>query len=320
MNLVNKFLGLITIPVILFSTGLYFNGQNTCQLNISGSYKVRSTIIKNVDDSLDGEILPIPNALVKVERKNCNLCKWKTVFEKRTDSKGKFSYGSIITGNACKNGLKLRAKIKLQSSEIEMRGESTTDEFGSNPIWYLSGMLSKDECSNNSPCDFKEMIFHDNGKYDLKKSTAQGQADIWFFYNWASLKMDNLNHPLSPNKDIIKVIYPLNRLLIPNSIEGSYVNPLNKIVHIHKDHLRFDVVMHELAHLWAFNHTTGESMMKDYLIKKLSTHELVSNPAVAFHEGFADFWMMSLKNIYLQEKGLQTKKPEIILKNIYTKK
>ena len=60
--------------------------------------------------------------------------------------------------------------------------------------------------------------------------------------------------------------------------------------------------------------------MKTYLIRKLSTHDLVENPSVAFHEGFADYWMMALKNIYLNEMGLSPKKPEIILKKYLNEK
>ena len=54
--------------------------------------------------------------------------------------------------------------------------------------------------------------------------------------------------------------------------------------------------------------------MRDYLFTKFSTHDLVSKPEVAFHEGFADWWMMYLKNIYLDEVGMPLKSQEVILK------
>ena len=158
------------------------------------------------------------------------------------------------------------------------------------------------------------MVFGESSNFTLNNKISKTHADIWSHYSWAIETMSDMKVPISPNGEKIKVVYPLNRLIVPDSFEGSYVNPSNKIIHIHENHSRFDIALHELGHLWAFNHTTGEGVMKNYLFTKFSTHDLVSNPAVAFHEGFADYWMMMLKNIHLSNHGLETKSPEVHLK------
>ena len=120
------------------------------------------------------------------------------------------------------------------------------------PKWYTIGKKSKDECTPESTCHFGQMIFRNNNELDLDDSTAIAHADIWYFYNWAIDYLKKVNMPIEKSSgDKVRVVYPLNRFFIPDQLEGSYVNPSNKIVHIHEDHLRFDIVMHELAHVWA---------------------------------------------------------------------
>ena len=285
---------------------------------MEGKVSVLSYISGDIDSSLYGQELPVGKAKIKIERKKCSTCRWKKLVEIKTNDEGKFFYSSIQTGAACASGLKTRAKIKFESSEMELRRGSFLDEYGLSPKWYLLKKLDKSNCQPSGDCNFGNLIFRVNNENDLDDFTAIIHADIWYFYNWAKKQMGQIGMPIIKNSnEKIRVVYPLNRLVIPDNLEGSYVNPNSKIIHIHEDHHRFDIVLHELAHLWAFNNTTGESVMKNYLLTKFSTHDLVSKPEVAFHEGFADWWMMILKNRYLFEAGEDLKAPEIILKKYF---
>ena len=318
MNIKIKLISTTIILTLLLISGLFFNGQASCNFEIDGKVSVLSYISGDIDSSLYGQELPVGKAKIQIEKKKCLACRWRKIAEVKTNTSGNFYHSSIQTGNACTSGLKTRAKIKFESTDIELRRGSFIDEYGLPPKWYMMKELSKDSCKPSGECNYGNMIFRNNNENDLSDFTAIIHADIWYFYNWANEYMDSIGAPIIKNSnEKIRTVYPLNRFMVPDKLEGSYVNPQSKIIHIHEDHYRFDIVMHELAHLWAFNSTTGESVMKNYLLTKFSTHDLVSKPEVAFHEGFADWWMMTLKNRYLHEISMNLKAPEIILKKYF---
>ena len=310
----SKIIQLIFIVAILSMIGIYINTDTTCQINISGSIQVLSKISKDIHPTLLNQKRPISGAKVRIEKKRCNLCRWKVIEDLTTNQNGSFSANSILTGNSCNKNYDLRAKVKFENNDLEVRKGGLIDELGMSPKWYLVGELKKEDCHIEKDCKFSEMTFGGSTNFTLGNNVPKTHADIWSHYNWAIETMNDIGLPISPDGEKIKVVYPLNRLIVPDSFEGSYVNPSNKVIHIHKNHSRFDIALHELGHLWAFNYTTGEEIMKNYLFTKFSTHDLVNNPAVAFHEGFADYWMMMLKNIHLHNMGLETSQPEIHLK------
>jgi hypothetical protein len=71
--------------------------------------------------------------------------------------------------------------------------------------------------------------------------------------------------------------------------EESYANPITNHIYIEADDLDEDTLVHELMHVWAYQHSTGEDGLAVELLANGSTHGLVDESYVAFHEGFAEY-------------------------------
>ena len=152
MQVFTKLLSASIIMIILSVSGIYLNTTPSCQINIRGAFNVESKISKDIDQTLENQILPVDGVLVKVERKSCRLCKWKKLFVVRTDDNGHFSKKAVMSGKACKKDISIRSKVKFQSQKLEIREGGIIDEWGKPPKWYKASQI---ECNKDAACDFE---------------------------------------------------------------------------------------------------------------------------------------------------------------------
>ena len=87
----SKIIQLIFTVAILSMIGIYINTDTTCQINISGSIQVLSKISKDIHPTLLNQKRPISGAKVRIEKKNCNLCRWKVIEDLSSLNLNKFS-------------------------------------------------------------------------------------------------------------------------------------------------------------------------------------------------------------------------------------
>lgn len=297
----------------------YLNAETNCTYKINGNLLVYSTLSNEISISLGYPNLPLEKVKIKVQAKSCQFCRWKDWGETSTDESGFFSISKIEKANACSDGRYIRTKAKFKSDEMEIRDASLLlDEFGSGADWYTINNLIPQQCKGDQPCRLGNLIFKNNAGEKLSDQTAIKHAEIWYFYSWAKEQLKGLN--LSFNKltsDRIKVVFPLDRTLLPDGAEDSYVSPNTKIIHLTEQPFTIEAIWHELAHLWAFRYTTGEQVMRNYLFTHFNTHGTVKKPEVAFHEGFAEWFMESLKNRYRFEKNLRPEPPKTFVKKLF---
>lgn len=308
------------ITSLILATGLfYFNAETTCTYNIRGNLKVKTQLGEEISYNYTDTINPLENVKVRVKAKSCEYCPWSNWGEVQTDENGYFNISKQKTGNSCTNGRYIKVDAKFKSSKMEIQRGGLIDEWGVGADWYRVGERTNSQCKGTSPCNFGNLVFKASGSYDRSNEKARKHADIWFYYTWALKEMNNLGLPINrSNDDSLQVIYPLNRFLVGDA-EASYVSPGSKRIHIFadgtRDHFKLETIWHELAHVWAFRYSTGEEVMRNYLLTHLSTHGIVKKPEVAFHEGFAEWFMLMLKSRFRKQHGLSMWQPYLYTKH-----
>jgi len=146
--------------------------------------------------------------------------------------------------------------------------------------------------------DLGDLVFQPNGADDLGDETAYRQANIWFLYKKV------IGHFAAIGRDYrfkkrVAVKYPHSNPLIGDRIEAPYANPYNQMVYLIKntrddDYLSIGTLLHELMHIWAYQHCRGEKNMAWQLALHRTTHGLQKKTFVAFHEGFAEWAYMAV--------------------------
>ena len=205
---------------------------------------------------------------------------WGTV---RTNDSGVFS---ITRTKSCADRT-FRVKVKFQNAALEVRHENSTSST-TKVKWYT--IIDQSGSHTSGTVNLGERTFRAGGNHDLGDYEARSHADIWQMYQLALNHLSGLGFPITGQ---VAVKYPHDGVT-GDSVEASYVNPTTKIIYIvknsQKDHLSKSTLLHELGHRWAYDHVSGEICLTESLLLDGSTHGLVSDPCVAFHEGFAEFF------------------------------
>ncbi len=141
--------------------------------------------------------------------------------------------------------------------------------------------------------DLGDLTFEANAPNDLGDRVAHRQAELWFLYSRVMALFEGLGQDYRFKKKIA-VKYPHNNPLLGDRIEASYANPENHMVYIVEnsvwdDYARIDYMLHEIMHIWAYQHSRREKGMAWQLIIHGDTHGLQNRTWVAFHEGFAEW-------------------------------
>lgn len=208
---------------------------------------------------------------------------WPTV---RTDGDGDFE---VRKSKNC-DGRRFKIEVKFSDSQLEVRHGTATSSLEKVEWYTIVEDLSGEHAAGTT--DFGNKIFAASGSLDLDNVEARAHADIWYVYKQAIAKAASFgaDHAFTTQ---VKVKFPHDGVA-PDDVESSYANPTTKVIYIFKadngseSHLDVDTLLHELGHVWAYNHSSGEFCLTETLVTTQNTHGLVADSCVAFHEGFAE--------------------------------
>jgi len=143
--------------------------------------------------------------------------------------------------------------------------------------------------------DFGQFVFGNSTQEDLNDSIAIKHAIVWFVYKEVFSYINNLGSSVHfDNKKPVALKYPHDNPIINDNLEESYASPYNYVIFViknkKKDRFSVDTILHELMHIWAYQHCSKEKGMAWQLAINGGTHNgLQTKSFVAFHEGFAEW-------------------------------
>lgn len=228
------------------------------------------------------------NAQVLVEGsslKTGGFSEWGTV---RTDSTGNFKL--IVSKPNAPRRIRVRARFRDQTLKVT----------APTPLSDWSDIYESDDKVTGPSVAVPPVTFRRSG--DPQDDDHYKRAATWYV---CKRVIDELvaHDPWFAFKDTVTIIYPARAL------NGSYANGLSRSVYINYvfstkgdpdvlDELedkgdQWDVptVLHEFMHIWNYDHNHGASNWLGAVTwdLDLSTHSFQEKPAIAFHEGFAEY-------------------------------
>jgi hypothetical protein len=226
---------------------------------------------------------------------------WDTV---TTNDDGEFS----LTKSKWCYDRRFKVEVKFDDSELEVRHATSTTSL-TKVLWYVAEDETASEAHDKDTenINLGTFTFGASGQHDLNETEPRAHADIWVAYKDVINLMKDHGSKYEFTSQI-KVKYPHDGI-VGDEIEGNYANPLTQVIYIISnssfDSFNMGTLFHELMHVWAYQHSTGESVLATYLISNGSTHGFVTNPAISFHEGFASYGNEELQAaLYGESAGL----------------
>lgn len=260
----------------------------TCTYNVSGKVVTTDNRLNfhdtfSVSDSTDALAAdtPLAGAKVRVSTSWSGLGVFDVWSEKTLGSDGSFSFSKTWTGAFdCSFKRDYKVDVSFEDSELEI---------GTSP-WYTvkqdSGSARSAGTHNLGTLRFKDGAAKDAGDDD-----ARIAAETWVVVHRA---IDLLQSEGVGYTSKITVHNP-NRTVtswMPDGMEGSYADPGGSMTAYIDDDAsqKVGTILHEIGHLWAYQHSTGEECLTDAWWADLSTHDATETSCVAFHEGFAAYF------------------------------
>ena len=248
-----------------------FNSWDTVSTKSDGSFEVKKDKDKS-DRQFKIEVLFKDNTL-KIYPENDGL--WNTITEGFTDM-----FGEITD--------------KVEDA-VEQLLEQTS-RIAYDVKWFKILDEDKDDKKHShGTIDFGDFIFGGSSKQDLGDSIAVKHATAWFVYKKVFGVFNGFSTSLHfDDKKPVALKYPHDNPIIGDNTEAAYSDPYNYIIFIIRnkksDWFNVDTIVHELMHIWAYQHCEKEKAMAWQLAIHGSTHSgLQKKSFVAFHEGFAEW-------------------------------
>ena len=235
----------------------------------------------------DGKNINKPLAGCTVEIHGANVGRiydsWGKVF---TDSAGNFS----IRKSKSKSKRHFKVRVRFEDRDNMLSVNTPLLGGGLASDWYQ--VFETDNTTDGPTVNIGTKTFTSSAKGDLGVSDNIKRAHMFY---WVKTVMDALKNKGGGIQftKAVNVAYPAN------VISGqSYANGVTRTVYIHRnsksDHGNVDTVLHEVMHLWNYQHNTGTSNWLQAVMSGKSTHEFQEKAAIAFHEGFAEWAMGAL--------------------------
>jgi len=279
----------LKIMMTLVFTGLLSaSAHAACSYTVSGKVRVNHQL-NELQDAYGTS--PLRGIQVRISGKAKVLGtwgwynSWDTV---TTNDEGEFS----LTKSKWCYDRRFKVEVKFDDSELEVRHATSTTSL-TKVLWYVveDETASEAHDANTENINLGTFTFGSTGQHDLNETEPRAHADIWVAYKDVINLMKDYGSKYEFTSQI-KVKYPHDGI-VEDGIEGNYANPLTQVIYIisnsSSDSFNMGTLFHELMHVWAYQHSTGESVLATYLIAHGTTHGFVSNPAISFHEGFASY-------------------------------
>ncbi len=311
-------LSILALPIIATAAWLVpETAQAGCDWTVNGTVSVDHEK-SSFRDAL-GSNSKLEGINVKVSSRTKVLGKWATWNSWGTVRTNANGYFSVRKSKNCAKR-QFRVQVEFKDPDLEMRHERSTNTT-EKVKWYKIYEYGGSGRSAGT-LSLGNKRFSGSGSYDLDNREARSHASIWVVAQDAQDYMASLGSAYAFTSDI-RIKYPHNSLPAPDHAEASYANPTTKVIYIHKssgkDHLSVGTVLHEMAHIWAYNHSSGEICLTETLLANGSTHGLVGDHCVAFHEGFAAYWADEVERaLYGGSKTLPYSRRKLASKSLGT--
>lgn len=277
-----------------------------CTYTVDGHLSVQHQLPEL--QSLAGATSPLVGIQVRVESRARVLGVWgfwSQWDDAVTNGDGFFSRSRTTTCGAHQ----VRVHVKFQDDDLEILQEHSTYSLAK-ILWYQVFQSGTIEDGQDQHLDtLIDPVFRAGNLFDLGADEARAHADIWVLYKLALDQLASLGTGLGFT-DTVRVKFP-HRGIADDTVEASYANPINRVIYIFPDGAPLSALtptfLHELMHMWAYQHSRGEGGMAWDLIglgamsslgliggDGFDTHGFETDPAVAFHEGFAEFGAIQL--------------------------
>ncbi|MEE2785703.1 MAG: hypothetical protein VX589_00055 [Myxococcota bacterium] len=278
------------IAIFMVSMATMTIGANDAQAKkknwkVSGKVTIKPCHMTDLRSAY-GSKIPLVGAEVQLQARKKGTLIWGTWGKRTLPGSGRFSF----TERKNTKDREFRVRLKYNHEKLVL----VKGWAGLLPGWheiYRSG--------------FKRSGFH----RDIRL-TASGQGgcasevmrrgEIWV----GAMKMINyFKNQDRPFTGKVKIRYPANNPAVPDNVEAPFANPIDQWITIIKnsrrDWLNIATLWHEMAHIWAYQHSRGEVRLAAELLKDHSTHDFQEKPFVAFHEGFAKYIEETMATVLL---------------------
>lgn len=160
--------------------------------------------------------------------------------------------------------------------------------------WFTVHEDDADHARDSGTVNLSTLTFGPSRSFDRGGKVARRHAQIWLLYKVVIGLLESFGSGLGFPEKTIAIKYPHNNPLIKDTIEAAYANPENYVIYIVEnsdtDWYSISTLLHELMHIWAYQHSTREKGIAWQLIIHGSTHDGRQNKAwVPFHEAFAEW-------------------------------
>jgi len=229
--------------------------------------------------------------------------KWGTV---RTGKGGHFT----LTASKDKKARYIRVRVRFKDDDLDVKGPVLSALDSNRHTVYKS--TSKLE---GPAIDIGTRTFQAGGNQDLGEEDYRRQAVVWYLCRTA---IDTLveKDPYFAFKKKINVIYPAT------VVSGvPYANGVDRTAYIHRGDIWWSAgtVLHEMMHLWNYDHNHGTANWLKAVCFDWNTHGQQEEPNIAFREGFAQYAAEELLyHIWGQEKQLPSNRKHLFDRGLRT--
>jgi hypothetical protein len=200
--------------------------------------------------------------------------------------------------NKDKSDRQFMVEVMFESDALELRHENASTSLDK-VHWYT--VYKSEKIWDAGSVSVGELVFDKGGSEDLNEWQARWHAEIWVLARKAMDYLAGLGKDFAYQKQVV-IKYPVDAKL-----SGSYSNPINNNIYILRSDYNVETLWHEMMHMWAYQHCTGEDVLAkelagEWLLRKgASTHDPWEKECIAFHEGFAEFGMEQLKQALITD-------------------
>jgi hypothetical protein len=248
-----------------------------CLWTVSGRIRVQDHEIQatNIYRDLSGIEVKVSGATVNFPTGPA-FSSWGSVY---TDDMGNFT---LLASKTCADRF-FRVEVRLENSDLRVINGSGSDWYRV----YQSGSRLPASTVNIGTRNFVD----GTSSSDLSTPGNYMRAVQWYVVKSAMDAMIDAD-PWFGFSTQIHVKYPSVTLS-----GDSYANGIEWTAHIVSSQGDPLTVLHEVMHLWNFNHNSGTTNWADAIWGDWTTHGYQEEPNVAFHEGFAEFAAQALMNM-----------------------
>lgn len=240
-----------------------------CQWTITGRLQVEDT-----ETESDAKIRNLAGINVRVQASvlaDGGFATWSTV---HTNVQGEFSL------TRTKNCSKRRFRVDVRFNNDELRVNKTASDE-----WMR--VYSSSARRSSGTLNIGTQRFRDAASGVLGNRDNVRRATTWYMIKTLIDRFKDESTFVAFNKKI-RIAYPANVIS-----DVPYANGVDNTAYIHSegdnDWWGVDVIVHEVMHLWNYQHNNGTSDWIGAALSGLSTHSFQEDPNIAFHEGFAEW-------------------------------